>query len=551
MSDYAIEINNMPFTPIKGVEYKNDYVSAALLKNDSGKWADILGLNIEDVKKYTPEMVEYGVYRQLVLTDLFFILYFVLKIPVANCQFAVDMCKRFESGDTTMTLDIWSRSHFKTSIGSIAETIQYHFKYPERCSIIFAYKKGLAEVILSSVKRAYESEFLRKLFPDVLFGDPFNHSPLWSIEKGIIINRKNTTRPMPTVYASGLVEGMATGLHAERLVFDDIETMDMVKNIDTMKDCYSKFKMACFMEAKTEYDVRRIFGTHYSHLGPIKKIADEKVNGKPVYSVRYVPATIDGTFHGKPVLWSQKKLDEEKLNPHYPMQCLCDPTPQETLVLKKEFFKEVERHEVPKTILKYMLVDWAGDNPDGKKGSSWALGVIGIDLKNDVEELGFNDIYIIDMIAETMGSAEAIEEIVKMYLRNGLIQALGIEKSQMGILDMFVSEQIERRGRSALSKTRGNLITLSPAGRNKDKRIGDALTWPLSNGRIHILKTISEAYKQRLYEEADTFPYGYKDLLDMTAYFYDILKDKKITAFRGASEFSFRPKIFRLKTAVA
>lgn len=545
--DYAISINDIPFQPRNDCNYKLDYIKIATLKNKHREWKNYV---IGDLKNHTPQSVEYTLYRQAILNDLWFIVYFVLGIKSANHPFVVRYCQDIENGPKTMTLDVVSRGHFKTSAISIAETIQFELMNPEFCTILFAYKKGLAEFILASIKRAFESEFLIKLFPDRLYEDPTNHSPLHSIEKGIIIKRKNTTRKEASVHASGLVEGMSQGLHSERLVFDDIETFDMVKNIDVLTDCYNKFLMARYMNTKTDDDVVRILGTYYSHLGPIKRIGDEELDGKPMYYTRVIPATVDGTFDGKPILWTQTQLNIEKKNRHYPMQCLCNPTPIETLILKKEFLKFIDRREVPHTILKWMLIDYAGDNPEGREGSNWAFGILGVDLKY-TDETGLNNIYILDAVIDKFGTSEVIDEIVRMYLRGGIIQALCIEKNVSGALELHLAESLKKRGR-LLSKERGNLIILKPAGRDKDARIEKALEYPLNNGKIHILNDIPSHYKESMIHEYESFPYGYKDFLDLTAYIYDVLKDPKLSIYRdNVIEFPFNPPQYRMKTHVA
>src|SRR3972149_9964339 len=103
-SSYAIKINNIPFTPNPNIQYKNDYIKLATLKSRPEYWDRFM----PDTKNLTPEMVEKITYRYLVLNDLWFVLYFVLGIPIANHAFAVNKCKLIESGPQTMTLDIWS-----------------------------------------------------------------------------------------------------------------------------------------------------------------------------------------------------------------------------------------------------------------------------------------------------------------------------------------------------------------------------------------------------------------------------------------------------------
>ncbi|PIW33319.1 MAG: hypothetical protein COW28_04135, partial [bacterium (Candidatus Ratteibacteria) CG15_BIG_FIL_POST_REV_8_21_14_020_41_12] len=64
-----------------------------------------------------------------------------------------------------------------------------------------------------------------KAFPDVVWRNPKRDAPLWSLDEGLVFKRK-TNRKEPTISAWGLTEGMPTGLHFERRVYDDIVTED-------------------------------------------------------------------------------------------------------------------------------------------------------------------------------------------------------------------------------------------------------------------------------------------------------------------------------------
>lgn len=522
----AVTINGTSFTPRNDCKYKFDYVTIARKLENPDEWLKLLGLPPDSPLKPTKEEVERNVYRSLVLNDLWFICYFILKIPTANHPFVVNLCREIESGPASMTLDILARGHWKTSILSIAETIQYHLKYPDRCTIVFSYKKGLAEVIMDSIRKAYELPFMFFLFPDVLYDNPESQSPSWSSLNGLVVKRNNTTRKEPTVYASGLVMGMAQGFHSERLIFDDFETEDMAGSPDVLEAVFSKFEMAQFLNTKSGNDVQRVIGTIYSHLGPIIKVKEkQKIDKTPMYHTRIIPATEGGEFDGKPVFVSQEELDKLKTSKHYAMQYLCDPTPKELRKLNSDYLIEIEPELIPKTIIKFMTVDWAGDNKGSREGCSWAILVIGIDPKE--EDMGANKNYLLDAAISPMSTSEAVETFTRMYMRNGLIQQVGIEKSSGDAIKHFAVEMLRQKGRH-LSEETGSLTDLKPAGRNKDERIYQALQWPLNNGKLYLSKTIPSAYRTQMRTEFDQFPYGKKDGIDAWSYVYDMIKDSNI-----------------------
>ena len=111
-----VEINGVKFKPNPECQYRHDYVKVAELIS-SGEWDEL------------------STYRALIQNDLFFVFYFVVKpfadeggMEKANHPFTVDACYEVETGPVDFTLDLWARFHFKSSIITIAETIQYAVK---------------------------------------------------------------------------------------------------------------------------------------------------------------------------------------------------------------------------------------------------------------------------------------------------------------------------------------------------------------------------------------------------------------------------------------
>jgi hypothetical protein len=465
-------------------------------------------------------------YRDVILEDLWFIVYFVMGIQSANHPFVVKACQEVKLGPRTKTLDIWARYHFKSSIITIAETVQYHLKNPDECTCIFSYKKPAAEDFVDAIRNVYQTEFMIALFPDVLYANPTAQSPSWSLQNGITLKRKNTTRKEATVEASGLIEGMVTGKHFQRRIYDDVETEDMANSPDVMDDCFKKFDMSDNLGTGQDDDIERIVGTYYSHLGPLVRIRDlTRPDGKKLYSLRLKPTTHDGTRDGRPVLVSKEKLEELKTKIHFNTQHLCDPTPPSERKLKAEYFKEIDPEHIPASLYKFMVIDYAGDSKNNSGGDSWAIHVVGVEPCSDA--LGAMNIYITDSFIDSMSQGPIVEQMVRMYLAGGWIQRVGYERPVADITpavaDHFM-RALAAQGRR-VSEENGSFVWLRHGGRAKDIRISSALEWPLNNGKIHISKAIPVVYRHRLKQEADMFPNGKKDGLDALAYLYDLISD--------------------------
>lgn len=500
-----IEIAGIEFEPKDGIRYRHDYVKVAH-KIKSGEWDEL------------------STYRALILKDLWFIVYFVMGLPseIANTLFFVNACKEVERGPKTLTLDIWAREHGKSTIITGAETIQYHMANPDKCTGIFSYARPVAKAFLRSLKGLFEgNDLLKACFPDVLYSNPEKDSPKWSEDDGLILKRKTTGRKESTIEAWGLIEGMPTSRHFDRRIYDDIETADIADSPEQLNKCFSKFEVSDNLGVMFD-GVERITGTYYAHNGVLVRIKDKKtVDGEPMYHTRLKPATDDGTISGTPVLLGQERLDKLKMSEHFNSQQLCNPTPVGVRKLDSSFLMEIEPQFIPNDVYKFLVIDPAGDDSTGK-GDAWAIELWGVQPKAD--DIGTSNVYLIDAIISPLRETEATEEIVRMYLRGGMIQQLGIEKVGLSTTEIHVANALAMKGRH-VSVDNGTLVILRPAGRDKIKRIESALAWPLYNSKIFISKAVPEIYKQRFMDEMDKFPFWHDDGLDAASYLFDMLKD--------------------------
>lgn len=534
----AIVINGIGFTPREDCQYKNNYVAIAKIIENPQYWTRKTLMLPDDfpLESLTKEMVQGLIYQRLILTDLWFVVYFVIGVSSANHPFVVERCKQHEKGPRTKTLDVHARFHFKSTIITIAETVQYHLKYPEECTCIFSFKRPAAEDFLDSIRKTFEKPIIKFCFPEVVFQNPSSEAASWSLQNGITLRRKNTARKEATVEASGLIEGMVTGKHFERRIYDDIETADVAHSVEEMDKCFSRFEMSAYLGTGTDRDIERVIGTFYNHSGPLVRIRDKKhINGDPVYKTRIVPGTDDGTPNGNPVLMSKERLEEEKTKEHFYSQILCDPTPKDARKLNSEYLTEIPPELIPRDCIKILIVDPAGDDK-GKKGDSWSIVLYDISPKPDA--IGASSIYISKALISPLSEAEAPEEIARMYLSGGIIQAVGVEKVALSTTEIHVANALAARGRR-ISVDEGSLIILRPAGREKKSRILNAVSWPLNNSKIYVSKSVPSAYRDRMRQEMDKFPYWHDDFLDNLAYLYDILKDLDLSRMSQSSQYDY------------
>jgi len=504
--DSLIEINGVKFAPLPGVQYRHNYVQAA--KNiASKKWDDR------------------GAYRALIENDLFFIVNFILRIPIANHPFVVKMCREVEDGPKDFTLDVWAREHFKSSIITIAETIQHTLTHPNEATGIFSYVRPVAKMFLGSIKDVFQKErILSYCFPEVVYGDCEKEATQWSLDGGLILNRQSS-RKEPNVSAWGLVEGMPTGLHFERRIYDDISTQDMADSPDLMEKVKDKFDSS--QNIGTSEGTHRVIGTYYHHSDPLTYIRGKRdLQGEPKYHYRLRTGSHDGTANGTPVFVSEKRWEDLKLTRTFNCQQLCDPSPLSEQKLNPEYLNPIERRLIPKGLYRFMLIDQAGDLDSAKAKTgmdSWAFGVVGVEPFTD--DIGQSRVFLEDLFISPMSESEAIEEIVRMYIRAGMIMRLGVEKVGVSTTHVHIERALRAAGRHISFDPGSTGVLLRPAGRNKKKMIESALSWPLNNGKIFYSTSIPNNFMDRLKLEMTNFPVWHDDGINMLAYLWDLLKD--------------------------
>jgi len=463
-------------------------------------------------------------FRSLILNDLFFVAFFVMENPLVNHPFGVKVCKMVEDGPKTKTLDVWARGHLKSWLLTQAETVQRIVQNPEETHVIFSYKKPKAEDFLSSIKRTLEKPLMTACFPDILYENPERESSSWSIQNGIMVKRKSVSRKEKTVETYGVIEGMPTGGHWDRRIYDDIETADLAKNPEQLQVLIQMFDYS--KNLGSPGGLERIIGTYYSHCGLLVHLKEKKnLSGGLFYQTRIVPATDNGQPDGKPVFLSQEDLDDLRMDRTFNSQQLCNPTPTSEIKLPFTALKPIEPALIPSDCFKFMVLDQAGDaatqNKTGK-GDKWSFGVFAVQPK--IDELGASNVYLVDLQAGQMRLDEAINNIVQMYLRNGMIMQLGVEKVGLSTTEVHICDALRVHGRF-LSTDNGNLKLLKPAGRSTENRVESNLQWPLTNGKLYYSTSVPATYIEMIRDEMNKFPYFHVDIMNMWAYLYDMLKD--------------------------
>lgn len=480
------------------------------------------------------QQYENRVYRTLILDDLYFILQFVMEIPAydkhgepfTNHPFVVEKCRMVDrENQDQWYLDLWARWHWKSSILTRARTIQRICRNPDACTMVASHTRPAAKKhVRPLIQIIQNSQILKASFPDIFWNNPQSDAPKWSEDDGFVVKRRGNSRAEATIEAWGVKDGMPIGVHFDYIILDDLETKDDVKNPDVISKVRDSVDLV--EDLRTKDGKIDVLGTPYSHEGIyIPYLRDKKnADGRPVFEFRRFPATEDGTATGEPVFMSREELADihsRKGEYSFNTQQLINPTPVGVRKLEGSKLQDIESKFIPRNIYKFMIVDPAGDDK-GKDSDAWGMMVIGIEPFSD--EMGNNRVFITDAIISPMREEEAPEEIARMYLRNGLIMQLGIEKVGQSTAELHAASALAKRGRY-ISQDNGSLVILRPAGRNKQYRIEKAIPYPLYQNKIFISTDVPSAYRDRLRQEMDMYPFWHDDGLDCLSYFYEMVTD--------------------------
>lgn len=499
------------------------------LEIDGISWKRIPGIKYgTDFCRYLADAQKVGMTNEAALAALFkhslwFLIYFGLRVSIANNEHWVKACLDVQNGPKSHTLDLWAREHGKTTIITQGETIRQILNNPEETIGIFSYSRPAALSIMRGIKSVLEnSALLKACFPEILYQDPRNEADKWSETDGLIVKRKGFFKEA-TLEGWGLVEGMPVGKHFSGRIYDDVETADLVNSPDVMAKLKDSFDMS--QNLGTIHGWHKVIGTTYHHEGLLNTLRHRATqDGKLVYETRIKTATVDGSPNGASAYLPEERLAELRINRQmFYSQQLLDPTPQGTQKLDASLLVECSPAELPKNMFKFMTVDPAGERrSDKRQGDSWALIVCGVEpLRDDV---GASRVFVLDMMVEPMTEAEALDNVVRMFTRHGLIRQLGVEKVGISTAEVHIAKHLHARGRS-ISIDNGGLVVLRPGGRSKQQRIEAALQWPLLHGKLHLCTSVPAAYRERLKLEMQKFPYWHDDALDALAYQYDLFRD--------------------------
>ena len=370
--------------------------------------------------------------RHLCRTDLFYLLVIALKRKDANRDWLYARCREVEASPDGH-LDLWARDHYKSTVITFAKTIQDILLDPDATFGIFSHTRPSAKGFLEQIKREFEgNEFLKGLFPDVLYQKPQVESPKWSLDAGIIVKRKSNPKEA-TVEAWGLVDGQPTGKHFSHQIYDDVVTLESVSTPDQIKKTTAAWEMSLNL-GSGERTRRRYIGTRY-HINDTYREMIARGSAIP----RVHKATDNGKSppEGKAVFLSDKLIMDKRrdMGPYtFSCQMLQDPVADKSMGFKEEWLRYFEELGDTSKWNKYILVDPA----NSKKTSADYTVMEVIGLAPD------GNYYLIDALRDRLNLTQRTNKLFELH-RIHTPRAVGYERYGMQSDIEHIQGEMERR----------------------------------------------------------------------------------------------------------
>lgn len=275
------------------------------------------------------------IFRTLCQIDLYWLLRYGLNREFVGLHdWWFDRCREVQFAPNGY-LDLWAREHGKSSIITVALTIQDILNDPEITVGIFSHTKPVAKSFLRVIKREFENNaVLKELFPDILYADPANQSQKWSEDAGILVIRKGNP-PEATVEAAGLVDGAPTGRHYKLRIYDDVVVPESVATPEQMQKVLDALDMSHNLGQRG--GTMRMIGTRYK-LGDAYQTYIER----GVVTPRIYPATDDGTVDGNPVYFTSEEWDNKQRDMSAAIiasQMLQNPMASDSVIFQPDWFR--------------------------------------------------------------------------------------------------------------------------------------------------------------------------------------------------------------------
>jgi phage terminase large subunit-like protein len=362
--------------------------------------------------------------RMAIRTDLFYLLRYVMGRADVDHDWMLARIREVQASPDGH-LDLWARDHRKSTIITFAKTIQdilaSHGEDPlpewhgmEPTFGIFSHTRGIASEFVRQIKQELQqNEWLKRLFPDVLYDNPERDAPRWSVQNGLTVKRKSNPKEA-TVEGWGLVDGQPTSKHFNVLVYDDVVTKESVSNPEMIKKTTDSWELSLNLGDRNPR--MRGIGTRYHFADTWRAIVDRGALRKRQYA-----ATDDGTLTGKPVYLTETELRTkiQNMGPYTASaQLLQNPIADSKQTFQRAWLDHRYQPDISwSPMTRVLLCDPA--NAKSKKSDYTTMAVLGLG-----EDRNY---YLLDFLRDRLNLVERTSELFRLH-RKWKPQHVGYEE---------------------------------------------------------------------------------------------------------------------------
>jgi predicted phage terminase large subunit-like protein len=435
--------------------------------------------------------------RRKAKSDLFFLTKEILGYKDLTNSFHKELCTRINSQDNLKRLWLLPRGFFKSTIITVAHTIQLILNNPDIRILITSSTLENAKKFLVEIKNHFMlNPYLRGLFPEFC-----PNVPEWGTQIAVTVpNRKNFRLKEETIEVMG-AEAKVVGRHYDYIKKDDLvtpETVTTQEQIDKTID-WDRYSISLFDMPQTGRE--DYIGTRYHDRDLYGHILDNRPDVKP-----YIRKAIEKGKPTFPERYGKKELDLIRIRQGsyvYSTQYQNEAISQEDATFRKDWIGYYDA--LPDNLRYVMAVDPAISDKPGADFS--AIVVVGTDCARPPK------MYVAHYIRAKLLPYRLIDKIFEMY---GIYHPIetGIETvSFQKMLKFAMQDEMKHRNKYIVIKE------LKPTrATSKEMRIM-ALQPRFELGTIFIKKNHIE-----LEDELLRFPRGrHDDLIDALSYCLEMI----------------------------
>ncbi len=303
--------------------------------------------------------------------DLYFLSKFILGYKEMDPQPHLEMCDFITTWQKRKKMMLVPRGCFKTSVGTIAHSVQRILQNPDIRILIASETYGQAKKFLSEIKGHFESEKFKEYYGDLKRDKGWN-------EEEITVNTRKVNKKEPTVSTAG-IDVTKTGMHYDLIIVDDPHSQKNITNAEQIAQVKTWYKLLLSMLEPSGQIM--VIGTKWDFSDLYAHIEEELSEEYAIY-IRQAGGHNKELFF--PTRLTQAFLDEQlKEQGNYIYNCQYNMTPVPT---EDQTFREsdIQYYDVaPISCDNFVTCDPSMTEDEKVKGDSTAICVVGIDEKND------------------------------------------------------------------------------------------------------------------------------------------------------------------------